>query len=330
MFNPQSDVLNAKYALPPAPHEEDELAFFESTPIPLTLADRLVWPPFSLLDRRNGEWQARKRRWLALGIQSELGRDECLTFAKGKGDDPVSQKMREISGGTSVFDPVLCEIVYRWFSPVGGRVLDPFAGGAVRGIVASNLARDYTGIELRPDQVAANQAQAHLGSSIRPSWIEGDSIDLDHHLEGAEFDLIFTCPPYADLEVYSDDPRDLSTMTYDKFTSVHDGIINAATRHLRNDRFAAWVVSDVRDSRGMYRGLVADTIYAFRRAGLPLYNDVIVADPIGTGRLRAERPFVVSRKLARVHQHLLIFVKGDPKLATRSCDDNAITEGGLA
>jgi hypothetical protein len=31
---------------------------------------------------------------------------------------------------------VLCEIAYRWFSPPGGLILDPFAGGSVRGIVA--------------------------------------------------------------------------------------------------------------------------------------------------------------------------------------------------
>ena len=39
--------------------------------------------------------------------------------------------------GTSVFDPVLCEVAYRWFSPPGGHVLDPFAGGSVRGILAA-------------------------------------------------------------------------------------------------------------------------------------------------------------------------------------------------
>ena len=39
--------------------------------------------------------------------------------------------------GTSIFDPVLCELAYRWFCPPGGTVLDPFAGGSVRGIVSS-------------------------------------------------------------------------------------------------------------------------------------------------------------------------------------------------
>lgn len=38
----------------------------------------LTWeyPPFSVLNARDGWWQERKRAWLALGIKSELGRGE--------------------------------------------------------------------------------------------------------------------------------------------------------------------------------------------------------------------------------------------------------------
>jgi len=39
-----------------------------------SLAERFIVPPFSVLDARQGYWQARKAAWLALGIQSELGR----------------------------------------------------------------------------------------------------------------------------------------------------------------------------------------------------------------------------------------------------------------
>ena len=39
-------------------------------------------------------------------------------------------------------------------------VLDPFAGGSVRGIVASQLGRGYLGIELAAEQVEANRAAA--------------------------------------------------------------------------------------------------------------------------------------------------------------------------
>ena len=40
------------------------------------LVDRFIVPPFSVLDARQGYWQDRKRVWLALGIQSELGRGD--------------------------------------------------------------------------------------------------------------------------------------------------------------------------------------------------------------------------------------------------------------
>jgi len=39
-----------------------------------SLADRFMLPPFSVLNAREGWWQARKRAWLALGIRSEEGR----------------------------------------------------------------------------------------------------------------------------------------------------------------------------------------------------------------------------------------------------------------
>ena len=39
-----------------------------------TLGDKFLIPPFTVLNAREGWWQERKRAWLALGIQSELGR----------------------------------------------------------------------------------------------------------------------------------------------------------------------------------------------------------------------------------------------------------------
>jgi len=48
-----------------------------------TLAERFIVPPFSVLDARQGYWQDRKRAWLALGIQSELGRGDT-TLSKGE------------------------------------------------------------------------------------------------------------------------------------------------------------------------------------------------------------------------------------------------------
>lgn len=302
----------------------DERQLFEiEAPPPVSLADKFGVPPFSVLDRRGGEWQDRKRQWGRLGIQSEIGRDSIVNRLN-IGDNGLALMLRSgakgmgvpLADGISVFDPVVCELAYRWHTLPGDRILDPFAGGSVRGIVASTLARWYVGIDLRGEQVAANEAQAHLGSDVAPRWIQGDSARLSDHLDPAdEFDLVFSCPPYADLEVYSDNPRDLSRMPYEEFRDAHARIIAAATARLRNDRFAAWVISDVRDKRGAYRGLVVDTIRAFEAAGLSFHNDAVLLDQVGTAAVRAERPFRATRKLTRVHQHLLIFVKGDAKRA---------------
>jgi hypothetical protein len=91
------------------------------------------------------------------------GRKDNLTFVKGDRDkesmDDTSKRILGVGAGTSIFDPVLCELAYRWFCPPGGTVLDPFGGGSVRGVVAGMLGRAYLGIDLRPEQIAANERQ---------------------------------------------------------------------------------------------------------------------------------------------------------------------------
>lgn len=298
-----------------------DVGLFEvEAPPPVTLADRFTMPPLSTLDRRGGEWQARKRAWMRYGIQSEVGRDAGLAFAKSGGTDPVSMKLREVSDGTSVFDPVLCELVYRWFSKPGATVLDPFAGGSVRGIVAGILRRQYTGLDIRMEQVAANTAQADVMSwepASRPMWMVGDATAIDDTVPwDAEVDLVFSCPPYHDLEVYSDDPRDLSTWTYDEFLVGHGKAIRDACDHLREDRYAAWVIGDVRDKRtGTYRGLHHATVDAFEAAGLRVLNECVMVDPVFGAAIRAGRPMAANRKITLTHQHLYVFVKGDVRRA---------------
>lgn len=136
------------------------------------------------------------------------GHLSCTKWAQKKGmtDKIIKVEEAENGAGTSVFDPVLCEIVYRWFCPEGGAVIDPFAGGSVRGIVAGYLGHPYTGIDLRADQIAANEIQATaISPKVKPRWIVGNSEQIAELAPG-EYDLVFSCPPYYDLEIYSDSP----------------------------------------------------------------------------------------------------------------------------
>lgn len=230
--------------------------------------------------------------------------------------------------GTSIFDPVLCELSYRWFCPPGGKVLDPFAGGSVRGIVASCLGFEYTGVELRGEQVAANQTQAHIGTGTAPVWHEGDSRNIADIAPG-EYDMVFSCPPYADLEVYSDNPADLSTLPYAEFLPAYEAVIAATAGLLKNDRFAVFVVGDVRDKKGNYYGFPWHTIAAFQKAGMHLYNEAVLVTAAGSLPIRAGKQFRSSRKFGKTHQNILCFVKGDGKKAAAACqaaNDNAVTE----
>jgi len=192
------------------------------------VAQKFIWPPFSILDTRTGEWQKRKKAWLSMGILGEIGRDDGLTFGKGLG---VMLADGTAESTTSIFDPVLCELMYRWFCPVEGQVVDPFAGGSVRGIVASYLGMQYWGCDLREAQIEANEEQANLvGTPIRPHWVCGDSKDMLDHSPTSDF--VFSCPPYGDLEVYSDDPNDLSNMEWDQFLDAYFTIIGKAIKNL--------------------------------------------------------------------------------------------------
>lgn len=227
------------------------------------------------------------------------------------------------AAGTSIFDPVLCELSYRWFCPPSGQIIDPFAGGSVRGIVAHMLGYRYWGCDLRPEQIEANEIQAaEITPDNRPVWVCGDSLDCV--AEAPEADFVFSCPPYGDLERYSDDPRDLSAMDYHAFTFALRRIVARCVERLKRDRFACFVVGDFRDKRtGFYRNFVSDTITCFKVCGMELYNEAILVTQVGSLPIRITKQFEASRKLGKTHQNVLVFVKGNPKDAARACDDHA-------
>lgn len=249
--------------------------------------------------------------------------------------DWADNGVENMAPGTSIFDPVLCELSYRWYTAPGATVLDPFAGGSVRGIVAAYCDRSYLGVDLRPEQVAANveqwdtiSGQTPRAGESRPVWVTGDSRQLDELLPaGDEFDMLFSCPPYFDLEVYSDDPDDLSRAgSYDEFLAAYQHILALAAARLRDDRFAVLVVSEIRDKQGRYRGFVPDTIRACQAVGLQLYNEAALVNMLGSLPLRVRRQFGAARKLGRSHQNVLTFVKGSPEAASAWCGPVAIPD----
>ncbi len=268
--------------------------------------------PFSILDTRSKEWQERKRWWInTYNIQSELGREDTESRARFWEDNTVS-----------IFDATLCEKMYEWFCPKEGRVLDPFAGGSVRGIVATEMGFIYNGIDLSDEQIEANKKQSN-----KPNWITGDSEWVIDSIYDKTQDFVFTCPPYYDLEKYTDNPADLSNMNADSFDKKYYSILKKAAAKLKDNRFFAVVVSEVREQSvtgnykiGKYKGLVWKTIRACEEAGLHFYNDMILFNSQHQAARVVDTYFKRNRKVASVHQNILVFVKGNPDIAAEDIE----------
>lgn len=265
---------------------------------------KFIYPPFSVLNTMSGAWQERKKAWAARVGDFGESREGTL------GRDKV---MMSIGNGVSILDGCLAELVCRWFGREGWKAFDPFAGDTVFGFVSASCGMEFVGIELRKEQAELNQARVS-SEGLRATYHNDDALNMDKYVKRESVDLVFSCPPYADLEVYSDDPRDISNMNTDEFFRVYTKVLHKTYAKLKENRFAVIVIGEVRGADGSYINLVGRTIQAMEGAGYKYYNEIILYTSAGTLPIRAGRVFNSSRKIGKTHQNVLVFYKGDISL----------------
>jgi len=114
-------------------------------------------------------------------------------------------------------------------------------------------------------------------------------------------------------------------MDEDSFDKKYYSILRKAAEKLKDNRFFAVVVSEVREQSltgnykiGKYKGLVWKTIQACEEAGLHFYNDMVLFNSQHQASRVVDTYFERNRKVASVHQNILVFVKGNPDIATES------------
>lgn len=278
---------------------EEEMGYKSSEPVE-KLSDRFIVPPFSVLDGRSGYWTKRKKWWLdKIGDNGE-SRSEVLAALLSL---PASKK------GFSILDPVLAEVACKWFGIEGGTAFDCFAGDTVFGYVASQLGISFTGVELREEQVRLNNDRTPANAH----YICDDGRNVLNYIKASSQDFFFSCPPYYDMEVYSDLPNDASNQqTYSDFLQIIESAFLRSIDCLKDNRFAVVVVGDIRDKNGAYRCFCDDIKAIFRKGGCMLYNEAILVDPVGSAMLRAGN-YMRNRKLVKTHQNMLVFYKGNIK-----------------
>ena len=282
-----------------------------------SMSDNFGQPPFSILDTTKADWLDRKRVWRDLIGDFGESREGTL------GGDGI---MSDMNNGVSLLDPVLAEICVAWFGKRDGLAFDPFAGDTVFGYVAGSSGMGFCGIELRKEQAELNQKRC--SEAVLPCKYYNDSSEnMDAYIEDNSVDLVFTCPPYADLEVYSDDPRDLSNMSHSEFFEIYKKILQNTYSKLKNNRFAVVVMGEVRGKNGSYIGTIPKTIQIMEDAGYEYYNEIILKNGAGTLPLRAGKSMRATRKIGKLHQNVLVFLKGDAKRAVEEIGDIEISFG---
>lgn len=191
-----------------------------------------------------------------------------------------------------------------------GKCFDCFAGDTVFGYVSGYLGQEFIGIELRQEQCDFNQRAVE---GMNATYICDDGRNIRSHIADNTQDLLFSCPPYYNLEVYSDLENDASNQeTYEDFYQILDEAFTNAIKCLKDNRFAVIVVGDIRNKNGAYYNFPNDIIDTFKKNGMILYNNIKLLTPIGTAQIRASK-YMQYRKTAHVYQDVLVFYKGNPK-----------------
>lgn len=282
------------------------------------LKDRYSWYPVNILYTPHNDWNKRRKKWRDylligdVGIQGEEIED-VTNFDKFKGGQGIS-KVKIAS--EAVFDPMLLEVLSDWYCPLGGSIIDPFNGSHVSAGVFQTLGYKFTGIDVR--QKIINQNNEKLSKIIPgnlPTYLCGDSNNVLDEIFYEQFDMLNSCPPYADLVKYSKDAPikgDISLLDYDKFVVAYRSIIRKCCSLLKHHSYACFTIGQVRHKKtGELLPFMEDTISAFKDCGMMYWNEVPLIGPLGSAAIRAKNTFERGNQgmLVNVHQTVLVFKK---------------------
>lgn len=247
-----------------------------------------IWNVDEVIKRRVTDWRRITGEDGHTGNRSQLRKDTIYT------------------GTHSIFPIPLMEYIIIRYAENGGKLLDAFAGGPPRAIASSVMGLEYHGVDVRQEQIDENlEAIKDLGLP-NIHYHLNDARTLDFGV--TDFDVAVTCPPYYDVEVYSDDPNDVSTFpTYASFNAAMWMSAHAHRPLMKPGSFVCIVIGNFRDKKtGEMIDFRADTVENFKDAGFLFWDEVILSRNFGSAAKRASNAWK-GHKLVRRHEFLLIF-----------------------
>lgn len=156
-------------------------------------------------------WQANptdRRKWGNAQARLYANRLEHMGSERGAGKLPDELTDLEIlrglriSGavrGYTVFDNTAMRAVLDEYAPAA--VYDPCAGWGERMVTCAALGIDYLGVDVNPAVVAGHAQIAQQYDLAGQRTVVGDAAEFG--ARGLEHEMVFTCPPYGDIEIYT-------------------------------------------------------------------------------------------------------------------------------
>jgi len=144
----------------------------------------------------------------------------------------------------ATFPLALAKKVISLFTHEGELVLDPFVGSGTTLVAAQDLNRNAIGFDLQKKYIelcGTRLTTDNLFNQTQQIAVQDDALYISEYLDPNSLSLIWTSPPYANLlnrkrknksrrdrnneqldkiEQYSQDPRDLGTMSLDVYTKT--------------------------------------------------------------------------------------------------------------
>lgn len=233
--------------------------------------------------------------------------------------------------GLSTFPPDLVRKVLLFYSEENEIVLDPFAGHNSRMQTTFEMKRDYIGYDVSDDFMKFNNEVREYLLKNKNSVLNRfkRSITLrkqssEHLVEQDEsIDLIFTSPPYYNIEWYGDEKEQLGrSSSYEDFLQRMWAIINECYRVLKPNRFCIFNVNDFR-SKNIYHPYHIHISDLFNKAQFEIWDIIIInwrASISACFPTRLEE----RRWTAKCHEYLIVGRKTDTSPEKLECQKTSI------
>ncbi len=254
-----------------------------------------IWRADELIKRRVRDWMRLIGEDGYSGVRESVARKDLTIY----------------TGTYSVFPIPVAEWIYvRYAGPPGSVIIDGFSGGPPRGIAAGVMGYEYHGIDLSQKQIDENDKVIERLEVENVFYYCEDALflaDLCSDEGITKGDLGFCSPPYHTVEVYSDDPQDLSMApTYEDFDMAMGTAAMQYFQVLRPGAFMICIAANFRDKKGGLIDFRGHTVMNFQEAGFIFWQDIILSKNFGSAAKRSTNAWK-GMKLVPRHEHVLVF-----------------------